>query len=107
MGIVADPRSAPDGSSLDTALNRGNGAVLPDAPFPATPVQEPDLVLDRSPPASRPRRTGDVESFWERWSLPGAALFCWLFLAAALVVEHLTFPTAPAWIPIAFFVLAY
>ena len=46
-----------------------------------------------------------MESFWERWSLAGAAVFCWLFLALALVVEHFT--PAPWWIPIAFFVLAY
>jgi Cd2+/Zn2+-exporting ATPase len=48
-----------------------------------------------------------VESFWERWSLAGAAVFCWLFLALALVVDHLQFTTAARWIPIAFFVLSY
>src|SRR5829696_7454377 len=105
MGIVADPRSTPDGSSLDTALGRGNGATGSAAALPATPIQEPDLVLDGSAPASGLRHAADVESFWERWSLAGAAVFSWLFLAAALVVEHFT--TAPPWIPVAFFVLAY
>ena len=46
-----------------------------------------------------------MESFWDRWSLAGAAVFCWLFLALALGLEHLT--RAPWVIPIAFFVLAY
>ncbi|MDF3018570.1 MAG: heavy metal translocating P-type ATPase, partial [Thermomicrobiales bacterium] len=73
----------------------------------ATRIQEPDFVLDGPAPASRPHRAGDVESFWDRWSLAGAAVFCWLFLAVALVAEHLEFTAAPAWIPIACFVLAY
>jgi Zn2+/Cd2+-exporting ATPase len=104
MGIVAEPRPAPDGLGLHTDIARGNGATG-SAAVPATPIQEPDLVLARPAPASRPRRAGDVESFWERWSLAGAALFCWLFLVLALIVEHLTPATWP--IPIAFFVLAY
>ena len=105
MGIVADPRPAPDGSSLDTAIGHGNGATGSPAALTATPIQEPDLGLDGPVPASRPRRAGDVESFWERWSLAGAAVFCWLFLAAALLIEHFTI--APRSIPVAFFVLAY
>jgi Zn2+/Cd2+-exporting ATPase len=104
MGIVAEPRPAPDGLGLHTDIARGNGATG-SAAVPATPIQEPDLVLDGLAPASRTRRAGDVESFWDRWSLAGAALFCWLFLALALIVEHLT--PAPWPIPIAFFVLAY
>jgi Cd2+/Zn2+-exporting ATPase len=51
------------------------------------------------------RRSLEAESLWDRWSLAGAAVSCWLFLAAALLVEHFT--TAPPWAPVAFFVLAY
>src|SRR5215218_8336363 len=104
-GIVADPRTAPDGPSLDTAVGRGNGATSNAAALPATLIQEPDLVLDGSAPTSRPRRTVDVESFWDRWGLTGAAVFCWLFLALALGVKHFT--PASWWVPTAFFVLAY
>jgi Cd2+/Zn2+-exporting ATPase len=105
MEFVADPRPAPDGSSFDTAIDGGNGATGNAAALTATRIQEPDLLLDGPAPASRPRRAGDVESVWDRWSLAAAAVFCWLFLAVALVVEHFT--AAPVWIPIAFFVLAY
>src|SRR5215207_2913683 len=105
MGIVADPRPAPDGSSLDTAIGLCTGASGNTAALTTTSIQEPDLLLDGPAPAARPRRAGDVESFWDRWSLAGAAVLCWLFLTVALVVEHFT--PAPAWILIAFFVLAY
>jgi Zn2+/Cd2+-exporting ATPase len=71
----------------------------------ANPIPRSDLAPDRPVVTSRPHRAGDVESFWERWSLAAAAVFCWLFLALALIVEHLT--PAPWEIPIAFFVLAY
>ena len=106
-GIVADPRPAPDGSSLDPKLGRGNGVTHNAETLTATPIQELDLVSDRPSPASQPRRADEVESFWERWSLAGAALFCWLFLAAALVAEHLALPVTLWWVPTAFFVLAY
>ena len=102
MGIAADPRPAPDGSSLATPIGHGNGATGDAAVLTTTPIQEPDLVPDGPAVASRPRRTGDVESFWERWSLAGAAVFCWLFLALALIIEHFT--PAPPWIPIALFI---
>ncbi|MGZ8817652.1 MAG: heavy metal translocating P-type ATPase [Mycobacterium sp.] len=104
-GIVADPPPAPDGSSLDAAIGRANGGTGNAAALTATPIQEPVFASGRRPVTAPARRTGDVESFWERWSLAGAAVFCWLFLAVALVVEHLT--AAPRSIPIAFFVLAY
>src|SRR5215218_9109888 len=104
-GIVADPRTAPDGPSLDTAIGCGDGATSNAVALTATRIQEPDLVLDGAALASRPRRAADVESFWERWSLAGAAVFCWLFLALALGVKHFT--PASWWVPTAFFVLAY
>src|SRR5215213_5163192 len=104
-GIVADPRTAPDGPSLDTAIGCGDGATSNVASLTATRIQEPDLVLDGAALASRPRRAADVESFWDRWGLTGAAVFCWLFLALALGVKHFT--PASWWVPTAFFVLAY
>jgi Cd2+/Zn2+-exporting ATPase len=104
-GIAENPRPAADASGLATTIGRGNGATGNAAALTAPPIQEPDLVPDGLAGVSRPRRAGDVESFWERWSLAGAAVCCWLFLATALVVEHFT--AAPWWIPIAFFVLAY
>src|SRR5829696_5125961 len=104
-GIVADPRTAPDGPSLDTAIGCGDGATSNAVALTATRIQEPDLVLDGAALASRPRRAADVESFWDRWRLTGAAVFCWLFLALALGVKHFT--PASWWVPTAFFVLAY
>ena len=105
-GIVADARPKPDGSSLDTPIGPGNGATANVGTLTATPIQELDLAAD-GPAVARPQgRAGDV-GFWERWSLAGAAVFCWLFLALALVVDHLQFTTAARWIPIAFFVLSY
>ena len=106
-GIVADARLKPDGSSLDTPIGPSNGATANVGTLTATPIQELDLTADGPAVTRPPRRVGNVESFWERWSLAGAAVFCWLFLAMALVVEHLEFTSAPRWIPIAFFVLAY
>jgi Cd2+/Zn2+-exporting ATPase len=105
MGIAADPRPAPDGSSLATPLGHGNGATGDAGVLTTTPIQEPDLVPDGPAVASLPRRTIEAESFWERWSLAGAAVFCWLFLVVALVVEHFT--PAPPWIPIALFITSY
>jgi Zn2+/Cd2+-exporting ATPase len=105
-GIAVEPRPATDGSSDDSAIGRGNGANGNAGALTATPIQEPDLVsaeLSVVPP----RRTGEGESFWERWSLAGAAVFCWIFLAAALLIEHLSLAVAPWWTPTAFFVLAY
>ena len=104
-GIVADPRPAPDGSSLDTAIGCGNGATGDAGTLTATPIQEPDLASDGPALASPPRRAGDVESLWERWSLAGAAVLCWLFLGIALIVDHFT--TAPPWVPLVFFGLSY
>jgi Cd2+/Zn2+-exporting ATPase len=105
MGIVVDPRPAPDGSSHHTAIGCGNGANGNAGTLTAPAIRESDLASDRPAVSSRHRRAGDEEGFWARWSLAGAALFCWLFLAVALVVAHLT--PAPWEIPIAFFVLAY
>jgi Cd2+/Zn2+-exporting ATPase len=104
-GIIADPRTAPDGSSLDTLIGRSNGATSNAAALTATQIQQPDLALRGPAPASRPRRAADVESFWDRWGLTGAAVLCWLFLALALGVKHFT--PASWWVPTAFFVLAY
>jgi Zn2+/Cd2+-exporting ATPase len=105
MGIVVDPRPAADGSSHDTAIGRGNGANGNAGTLTAPSLRESDLASVGHAVSSRHRRAGDEEGFWARWSLAGAALFCWLFLAIALVIEHLT--PAPWEIPIAFFVLAY
>jgi Zn2+/Cd2+-exporting ATPase len=104
-GIIANPRTAPDGPSLDTAIGCGDGATRNAASLTATRIQEPDLALRGPALASRPRRAADVESFWDRWRLTGAAVFCWLFLALALGVKHFT--PASWWVPTAFFVLAY
>jgi Zn2+/Cd2+-exporting ATPase len=105
MGIIADPRPAPDGSRHDTTIDSGNGANGNVGALTATSIQESDLASAGAAESSRPRRAGDNEGFWERWRLAGAAVFCWLFLALALVVERFT--PAPWEIPIAFFVLAY
>jgi Zn2+/Cd2+-exporting ATPase len=103
--IVVDPRPAPDGSSHDTTIGCGNGSDGNAGTLTATSIQESDLTSD-APIVVPPRRgAGDVESFWERWNLAAAAVFCWLFLALALVAEHLT--PAPWWVPTAFFALAY
>src|SRR5215213_469570 len=104
-GIVADPRPAADGSSHDTAIGHGNGANGDARTLIATPLQEANLASDGPAAAPLPRRAGEEEGFWERWSLAGAAGFCWLFLAVALGLERLT--PAPWWISTAFFVLAY
>jgi Cd2+/Zn2+-exporting ATPase len=56
-------------------------------------------------PATLRHRASEVESLWDRWSLAGTAVLCWLFLGIALVAEHFT--TAPPWVPVAFFVLSY
>jgi Cd2+/Zn2+-exporting ATPase len=105
VGIVVDARPASDGSRHDTTIDSGNGVNGSVGALTATSIQESDLAPAGAAISSRPRRAGDVESFWERWRLAGAAVFCWLFLALALVVEHFT--PAPWEIPIAFFVLAY
>jgi Cd2+/Zn2+-exporting ATPase len=57
-----------------------------------------------STPASRKRET-EAESWWERWSLAGAAALCWLFLALALIARHFT--AAPESVPLALFALSY
>src|SRR5215213_7466839 len=106
-GIGADPRPAPDGSSPDRELGRGNGVTHNAGTLTATPIKELDLVSGRPSAALPPRRADEVETFWERWSLAGAALFCWLFLAAALVAEHLALAVTLWWVPTAFFALAY
>src|SRR5215218_3473446 len=75
-GISDDSRTAPDGASPDTAVGCGNAATGDAVSLTATSIQEPDLALQGPAPASRPRRAVDMESFWERWSLAGAAVFC-------------------------------
>ena len=90
-GIVADPRTAPDGSSLDTAVGRGNGATSNAAALPATQIQDLDLVLDGAALASRPRNAIDVERFWDRWGLTGAAFFCWLYNRVASQIGGVCF----------------
>jgi Cd2+/Zn2+-exporting ATPase len=92
------------GSSLEREIVRSNGPSGAE-PFAANLPAELEL-LDAAPNATSTSRRGiETESLWERWSLAGAAVSCWLFLAVALIVEHLT--PAPPSVPIALFVLAY
>jgi Cd2+/Zn2+-exporting ATPase len=104
MEIANDLLLAPDDSIPGTEMRPGNGLIGAGA-LPATPIEGQERIADARIATSTPRRAIETESLWNRWSLAGAALFCWLFLAAALIVEHFT--PAPWEIPIAFFVLAY
>ena len=106
MGIVADPRPAPDGSSLDTAIARGNGATGNAAALTATPIQEPDLVLGwtrrrlTTPPR---RRRGKLLGSLE----PGRSRGLLLALPGAGAGRRAPHTLPRRSIPIAFFVLAY
>ncbi len=102
--IANDVLPMPAGSISETEVVRGNGSPGTEA-FTVPPIEDPDLLTGAPARAPTARRAFETESLWERWSLAGAAVFCWLFLAVALIVEHLT--AAPRWVPIAFFVLAY
>ena len=104
MGIVADPRPAPDGSSLDTAIGRGNGATGNTAAL-TTRDPEPDLLLDgpAMPHGPPRRRRGKLLGPLE----PGRSRGLLLALPGAGAGRRTPFTAAPAWIPIAFFVLAY
>ncbi len=100
--ITEDPRVAPDELTLGTEIVRGNGASGGET-LVRSLVEEQDLGGHET--LSPSRRSIETESLWERWSLAGAAVCCWLFLAVALLVEHFT--PAPPWVPIALFVLSY
>src|SRR3712207_447071 len=78
---------ASDGSLSQAVVVSGNGAI-DDGQFTGTSVAEPTFAGNVPERASTPRRAIDVESRWERWSLAGAAVFCWLFLAVALGTEQ-------------------
>jgi Cd2+/Zn2+-exporting ATPase len=104
MRIASDLLPAPDGAISETEVVPVNGAAAAEA-LAATPVEDLDLLADDPAGPSPSRRAVETESLWERWSLAGAAVLCWLFLAAALLVEHFT--PAPPSVPIALFVLAY
>lgn len=103
-GTANDLLSVPGGSISQTELGPGNGATNTEA-FATIPIEAPDLLGDAPNAASTPRRAIETESLWERWSLASAAVLCWLFLAAALFVEHFT--AAPPSVPIVLFLLAY
>ena len=96
-GVAEGPRVVvipeADSTRMDSDVTRRDGAHEDGV---ATPV---------SFAGSAPRRGLEKESLWERWSLAGAAVLCWCFLGAALIVTHVT--PAPREVSIAFFVLAY
>ena len=102
--VATDLLPVPDGSISEAAVVPGNGAAGAEA-IAVTSIEQPDLLASAPTGASTPRRAIETESLWERWSLAGAAVCCWLFLAFALLIEHFT--PAPPSVPIAFFVLAY
>ena len=104
-GVVGDARRGPDGTGLETTLFPGKGKSGDEFPIAAAPAAEPDLSLDTSPLTPARRHAAETESLWERWSLAGAAVLCWLFLALALLVERFT--AAPVSVATALFALAY
>jgi len=76
-----------------------------DAGFVAASLPQSSLRSEAAPVVSSPRRTIEAESWWEQWSLAGAAVFCWLFLALALIAGHFT--AAPPLAVTALFALSY
>ena len=89
-----------------TALDRARrlpptGAVAGDRPVPVDPVPASSARPMAPPPA---RRSDEEEGLWERWRLVGAAVLCWAFLAAAVLLERAGGPPPAA---VALFALAY
>jgi Cd2+/Zn2+-exporting ATPase len=89
-----------------TALDRARrlpptGAVAGDQPVPVDPVPASSARPMAPPPA---RRSDEEEGLWERWRLVGAAVLCWAFLAAAVLLERAGGPPPAA---VALFALAY
>jgi Cd2+/Zn2+-exporting ATPase len=103
-GVVGERPSTPIGHVAKPDAIRGDGADAEIEEPVATLVVQPGAVAGPAP-ATLHHRAAETESLWERWSLAGAAIFCWLFLGIALVAEHFT--PAPAWVPVAFFALSY
>jgi Zn2+/Cd2+-exporting ATPase len=109
------------------ARTAGSGASVADEPGVSATGQSIDVIGDGQAnghdaaeslaapalplagvPAARPapsRRAAERETLWERWSLAGAAVLCWTFLALALLVEHFT--AAPRTAVVALFALSY
>lgn len=93
-GVVNQPPEVADGQRFGT----GDGLAAPG-------VLHHPLSLPATSAVSPSRRSIETESWWERWSLAGAAVLCWLFLALALIAEHFT--SAPPAVTTSLFVLAY
>jgi Cd2+/Zn2+-exporting ATPase len=107
--LAADPRAIPREAPTGLAATpdvAGSGAGVATRQTRATPAMAPVAPLSGVAGAVSPRLGPTDERWWDRWSLAGAAVLCWLFLGIALVVEHLI-PAAPGWLPTALFVLAY
>lgn len=104
VAVAAEPRATPVGRVATTDVVRGDGAEAENREAVATWVIQPGTIAGPAP-ATLHHRAAEAESLWDRWSLAGAAVLCWLFLGIALVVEHFT--AAPPWVPVAFFVLSY
>jgi Cd2+/Zn2+-exporting ATPase len=108
IGIADEARPGPDGVAPDTAAFEGDRVDIGDdgagngTRLGASVEMQSDLVIEA--PVAAPRRV-EVESWWDRWSLAGAAVLCWLFLALALIVRHFT--GAPAQASTALFALSY
>jgi Zn2+/Cd2+-exporting ATPase len=101
--VADEPGVSATGQSIDIVGDgRANGhdaaeiLAAPALPLAGVPAARP------TPP---PRRAAERETLWERWSLAGAAVLCWTFLALALLVEHFT--AAPRTAVVALFALAY
>ena len=87
-----------------TALDRARrppamAAVAVDRPSLPVPTLAPLPVAP--PPARRP---DGEEGLWERWRMVGAAVLCWVFLVAAVLLERATGPNPAV---VALFALAY
>jgi Cd2+/Zn2+-exporting ATPase len=103
--IAGDARAGADGHVSEPTVDPGNG-LSGDGRTVAATLGSPTGIGAASPAVTPARRRPvETESVWERWSLAGAAVLCWLFLALAVIVER--FVAAPVWAPSLLFALAY
>ena len=99
-GVAVEPPLSANGHIGNVAIAGGTNGVAANIAVP-----EASSAGAPSTPAAPSRRGIEQETLWERWSLAGAAVLCWTFLALALLVEHFTAAPQPA--IIALFAVAY
>jgi Cd2+/Zn2+-exporting ATPase len=103
-GAVEDRLRVPDGLAARVETEPAHGESH-GAGRIATLTAQPGVLHEPAPVGAPRRAATETESWWDRWSLAGAAVLCWLFLALAVIVQ--VFTPAPASVSTALFALAY